>query len=390
MQEEKRVSQCWHILTGEYPPRLGGVADYSRSVARGLAAAGDEVHVWAPRGCGPAPADAGVRVRQLPGNFDPLSLTELDRALARLPGRVLLQYTPHAFGFKAMNLPLCAWLWARRRPLDVMFHEVAYPFLPGQPLKHRLLAGVHRGMAALLLWAAERVFISTPGWRNLLARVPESFPEPVWSPVPSNLAEECPEDQVQALRARLRPLARGWLVGHFGTYGRQVTQFLEPALTELLSVGPSVTTVLLGKGSNEFAMTLGRKYPGLVGRLLVVGELDAAKAACHIAACDVMLQPYMGGINSRRGSAMAALALGRAVVTNEAEWSEPFWRTSGAVAVAPAGGLAAAVRALLDDESRRVDLGRTAAALYRSSFAIEHTIRQLRQTVPAFPEPAAA
>ena len=38
----------WHILTGEYPPQPGGVSDYSRMVAHGLAAAGDEVVVWAP------------------------------------------------------------------------------------------------------------------------------------------------------------------------------------------------------------------------------------------------------------------------------------------------------------------------------------------------------
>src|SRR5207248_6476969 len=27
----------WHVLTGEYPPQPGGVSDYTRQVARGLA-----------------------------------------------------------------------------------------------------------------------------------------------------------------------------------------------------------------------------------------------------------------------------------------------------------------------------------------------------------------
>ena len=38
----------WVLITGEYPPAPGGVSDYSSMVARGLAEAGDEVHVWAP------------------------------------------------------------------------------------------------------------------------------------------------------------------------------------------------------------------------------------------------------------------------------------------------------------------------------------------------------
>ena len=39
----------WHIITGEYPPVLGGVSDYSHLVAEALAGAGDDVHVWCPR-----------------------------------------------------------------------------------------------------------------------------------------------------------------------------------------------------------------------------------------------------------------------------------------------------------------------------------------------------
>ncbi len=224
----------WHIVTGEYPPQPGGVADYTRTVARGLAAAGDDVTIWAPDCRGGAPDDDGVAVRRLPGRFGPPALAALDRALQRRPGRVLLQYTPHAFGCKAMNVPLCAWLWARRRRLDVMFHEVAYPLEAGQPLKHRVLAVANRGMAQLLLRGAERVFVATPAWEPLLQALVPWAPRPVWTPVPSNLPTACAPAVVAAVRQRRLGAAR-WLVGHFGTYGPLVTPMLEPALVELLS-----------------------------------------------------------------------------------------------------------------------------------------------------------
>ena len=71
----------WHVLTGEYPPVPGGVADYTQLVARGLAAAGDAVNVWTPQApwslsspvLSPSDDD-GVTVRRLPDHFGARSL----------------------------------------------------------------------------------------------------------------------------------------------------------------------------------------------------------------------------------------------------------------------------------------------------------------------------
>src|SRR5688572_9440944 len=41
-------SSNWHIISCEYPPQVGGVADFTRVIARGLAARGESVDVWAP------------------------------------------------------------------------------------------------------------------------------------------------------------------------------------------------------------------------------------------------------------------------------------------------------------------------------------------------------
>ena len=61
-ESEKRTLTTWHIITGEYPPNPGGVADYTQLVALGLAAHGDSVHVWAPRGSnGPRRTGRGRR-----------------------------------------------------------------------------------------------------------------------------------------------------------------------------------------------------------------------------------------------------------------------------------------------------------------------------------------
>src|SRR4029077_1505112 len=143
----------WHILTGEYPPQPGGVSDYTRLVARGLADAGDDVTIWAPP-CGlPGEEYPGITVRRLPDCFSPRSLWLAGRAFdrARDPKRWLVQYVPHAFGWKAANAPFCLWLWSRRRDgIWVMFHEVAYPSGAGYSLAEQVLAFVTGKMAALV------------------------------------------------------------------------------------------------------------------------------------------------------------------------------------------------------------------------------------------------
>src|SRR4051812_29567931 len=122
----------WAILTGEYPPQLGGVSDYTRQVAYGLAAAGEDVHVFAPGGFQQPPPTCNVAVHRLPDHFGWRGLRWLGQQLDQLPQplRVLVQYVPHAYGHRAMNVLFPLWLWSRRRrfEIDLMFHEVAYAY----------------------------------------------------------------------------------------------------------------------------------------------------------------------------------------------------------------------------------------------------------------------
>ena len=163
----------WVLLTGEYPPQRGGVSDYTRLIARGLATAGDEVHVWTSACEGPRVEDPGVRLHRLPDHFGPRSLLALEGELSRLPGpyQIAVQYTPHAFGYKAMNVPFCLWLSSRwRRRYWVMFHEVAFPLGRSQPWKHQLLGLVTRFMATRLTRGAARIFVSIQQWGPVLRR----------------------------------------------------------------------------------------------------------------------------------------------------------------------------------------------------------------------------
>ena len=382
----------WHVITGEYPPQSGGVSDYTRQLARGLVDAGDQVHVWAPpcdeRDHRQDADDSGVTVHRLPDRFSLRSLWRLTRALNRLsaPRRILVQYVPHAFGWKGANVPFCLWLRSRRRDSTwVMFHEVMFLAEGDRRLSRRALAAATRLTATLVAGAAERAFISIPGWRPMLEPLLREGTSVTWLPVPSAVPVLNDAAATSAIRIRYgngRPL-----LGHFGTYGRDVGALLERTLQHLAAMA-DCHVLLLGDRSDAACRALISAHPSLAGRLFATGRLAATDISHHVAACDVMLQPYPDGISSRRTSAMVALAHGRPIVTTAGWLTEPLWAEAGAAVLAPVDdphALAVAATTMLFDVSQREQIGRRAAAFYDARFAARHTIAALRacDTAPA-------
>ena len=189
----RNLSMLWHIITGEYPPDPGGVSDYSAVLAQSLAASGHEVQVWcAGDDDGVVVEMGGVEVHRVAGRFGPLGLARLGRALDRYSGarRILIQYVPSAFGWKAMNLLFVAWVLARRfwwqDDIRVMFHEVAFPWVR-TPLRHNILAVVNRIMAAALVRACTRAYVSIPGWLPSLRQLGARRVPIAWTPIPATV-----------------------------------------------------------------------------------------------------------------------------------------------------------------------------------------------------------
>jgi hypothetical protein len=247
--------KIWDLIVGEFPPQPGGVADHSLGLARGLAAAGCTVRVWCP-GMTEAPRlekESAISVRRIAAGFGPKGLSRLGQALDEHAGpkTLFVQYAPHSFGFKAMNLPLCFWLQRRRSAVDeihVLFHEVAFPFVR-KPLRHNLLAAVHRLMARLVLKAATRVYVTTPSWEPLLRNAGWRG-ECQWLPVPSNIPVADPEEADSVGR---KLLANGvFLVGHFGTYGPGAETCLAPAMRLLKERVDGVRFALMWRGGDDF------------------------------------------------------------------------------------------------------------------------------------------
>lgn len=374
----------WHILTGEYPPLTGGVADYSRLVAGGLASCGDGVHVWCPELPGMAPPSPGVEVHSVLGSIAPSNLGRLARELERFdaPRRLLVQWVPHAWGWRSMNLPLCEWLWRRARQgdeIDVIVHEAFLAFGEGG-LRQQAAAGIHRLMVVALLRAARRVWVTIPAWEAALRPYAPRRVRFACLPVPSTVPFVRDEEGVMAAKAACAGPGE-LLAGHFGAYEPWTVSALESIAGALASGG--VHLLLLGRGCDAArqAIVARNARPEVAARLHAPGIMDPGALSLHLQACDLLVQPYADGASGRRTTLMAALAHARPVLTTTGRLSEPVWGESGAVAAVPAGDAGAMLDALLRlvaDRAERERLAQAGRALYDERFDIRHTIAALR------------
>jgi glycosyltransferase involved in cell wall biosynthesis len=270
------------------------------------------------------------------------------------PRRLLVQWVPHGYGRRSMNVEFCRWIASRNDDIDLMVHEPCLAFWEGGP-GHNVAAVVHRFMLALLLRKASRVWMSTPAWEPRLR--PYLFGRKIpfeWAPVPSNIpvVPHGPDAD--------------YPIGYFGQYDAAGIR----VLMQILDIIPD-RIALIGRGAERVPMH---------ERTIAIGETDTGRISRAIASCRVMCHHYIDGVTGRRTTAMASLAHGKAIATVEGRLTEPLWRESCAVALSPTGdpaALAANIQKLLRDHDARAALGRAAEKLYREHFSLDHTIRQL-------------
>jgi glycosyltransferase involved in cell wall biosynthesis len=356
--------KAWHLVTPEAPPLMGGVSEHSRVLAAAAAERGLDVHVWTTPGAQPANS---LQVHTTLGAFTPADLAQTDGALDKHPAPrdILVQWVPHGFGYRGMNVHIARWV-ARRAAkgdrVDVMVHEPFVEYFGGsliQPARGL----VQRHMTRTVLRAARRVWMSIPGWESRLLPMLRDASVLRVLPVPGTIPVDRSMSAIADVRGRALGSARR-LVGYFGAGGAYAEAALRAAVRGLTAKRQDLAFLCIGRGSAEVAA--GVEAP----RVTATGAIDLTSLSHHLSACDVLLQPYVDGVSGRRTTTISALEHGIPVATTVGALSEPFWKDSRAVAVAPAEApqlLVGAVEELLAEE-RHAEAQSAAVALYLARF----------------------
>jgi glycosyltransferase involved in cell wall biosynthesis len=312
------------LVTAEYAPTPGGVGDYTALLAGALLAAGARPAVVTGRLPIPAAADepgAWPVWRVAPG-WGWRMPAAIDSAITAWPADIVhVQYQTGAYGMRpAVNL-LPWWLRRRRqRPrLAVTFHDTRAPYL--FPRAGRLRPAVN----ALLARGADLTLATNPADAATLR--PHARRLAV-IPIGANIEPDAGTDAVAArLRGDLTLGADERLLVTFGLLNH--SKGLPDLLRALARLNAADATgryrlVLVGAGTAGLDPTdraTGADLHRLARDLDIAGDLHwtghqpAATVAGWLRAADAVALPFVDGASYRRGSLLAALACGAAVVT---------------------------------------------------------------------------
>jgi glycosyltransferase involved in cell wall biosynthesis len=245
---------------------------------------------------------------------------------------------------------------------------------------HTLLDGTRAGQArALWLLAAAHAAISAN--EEVTGMVRRRLPAPLAGrlteiPIGSNIAP-APAGDRAALLARLSLPADAVLVAHFGlVYPGKGLETLLDALLHVRRRHPRAHLVIVGDTREQDRAYRARLQArverlGLRTAVAWTGRMADAEASRVLSAADLFVAPFDEGASIRRGSLMAGLAHGRAVVSTHPARPSSWLRDGEALAlVAPrdAAALADRMAALLDAPAERARLA-TAARTLAERFA---------------------
>lgn len=367
--------QPGHILfvTGEYPPMPGGVGAYTAEVAAALADRGWQVSVLtsqlaAPTDTHPLPmASNAVTLYPVMHQWHWHVLGDGVTWAQKIGADwVHVQYQTAAFGMHpAINF---APAWWRRQGLRVAwtYHDILVPYLfpkAGSWLRRKVTDLPARVCDLTIATNAGDASHLKPLARNL-ANIP----------IGSNI-----QTQLLTRAARVaRRTQRGYgddavVVGYFGFLNRSKGGLdLMATVARLLPDLPTLHLLMIGEqvGASDptnYAYLQEVKAAihahGLETRVTWTGYQADSDVSADLAACDLLLMPYLDGASLRRGTLMAGLAHGCAIVTTTPTAPLPELVDGRDLLYVPPGDIdaaASAVRKLIDDIPLRVTLGRNA------------------------------
>ena len=368
------------LLFPALPPALDGIGDHTAHLAAALAAEGASVRVWtAQPDATPIPGVEIVQAFRCPprrGVWEMVATVSADP-----PDWLIVQFNQFSYGRWGLNpfLPLALRALRRRCPsmrLAVMFHE---DFVPPTTWKNRVFRRWQIPQFRALGRMADVVAFSIEPWA---ARYRSWFPQArvVHWPVGSNIPDVGVSREEARRRLGFDP--ETFVVGVFGTIGAgRLIDYIRAAIEQLHNAGVCFAVWYVGPHGGRLRAPL---PPGVSFR--DAGALPGEAVSVHLSAMDLLLAPFVDGASTRRGSMIAGLQHGLAVLSTDGPLTDPMLRAEHgrSLWLTPVGDREAFAGAALELARRselRAALGQNARRFYAAQLDWPILARRVMQAL---------
>lgn len=361
------------MITSEYPPDRGGVADYTYNLVRALSNDGVHVHTvvvigQTRRTDGATP---GVSVERRPRRWG--TWLHLLAAVRRRKSRVIhLQYVPQGYGRGGVALYLVLFAamlrLVTRTRLVITMHEL---WVPLSPHPARLLVGLLQRVQTLALAAMSHVTIVTNAvnWQRLTILPRPIRPLLQQVPVGSNVPVSTqPSARVEAILQSMPPSSAILAVFSPLTIGKAFRPLLD-----VLEALPEVSLLCIGGLSDAErvrATSLSRDIAqrGLAQRVVWTDYLPAEDVSSLLQQSALYLHLQDSGASFRSTALAAAMEHRLPIVAYRGRETEPGFVDDGNIRLVDPDDprvLTSAVRQVLTDQALRRRLAEGAHVLWQ-------------------------
>lgn len=370
------------LVSGEFPPLEGGVGAFTQELARALDAQGQEVHIITRRSANPD--SQRQRFGRLPEPKD-LGFAQLHAAIGRwrwpsvstiadLTLRydfdvVNIQYQAAAYNMNSAAINLLPWRLKHLVRTIVTFHDLRIPYLfpKAGKIRNMALSFMARQSAGIITTNAEDFEQLKNKWDTPLTTIP----------IGSNIKTYKPNHiEIEEVRDNLGLHDDDILLGYFGFINE--SKGADLLLETFATLPPNYHLVFIGgqtgasdETNKEFASMVREmiEKANLGDRVHSTGFMSDNRVSTYLEAVDLIVMPYRDGVSLRRGTLMATLAQGCALVTttptspvSELVHGENVWlvpRKNGKA-------LSEAITGLMQDEALRMRLKNGAKKLAKN------------------------
>lgn len=348
------------VITADFPPARGGVADYTAAWMDAMRARGHQISViTSTEG---ALGTEGVSLFR--GSWRRKDAAALAALVRNVRTEVLVvQYVPHAFSPRGggiwFALLIRALVRQTRVPLVLNAHEIYGGWR--ESLKRVPWHAAQRVATAVLLSSSSAFVVTVRERKNNLVRLFRPWRDRIQLlPIGPTILPTAPDEQWRQ-RNGINDQAVVVSTLGLGHPSYDVAQFVS-VLDRSIQQGVDLRLFVGGRLKIEHPLATN------------LGFLDSRSAAQLLSASDIFALPLTDGISGRRSSAISALASGSVVVSTAGKETDAEFFLNSGVTLTPAGDSAAFAASILrvaQDSRLRDELRAQSRRFFHENFAWE-------------------